>query len=242
MPIYRFNREPQFSVNHLSKYLVTTDANQREGVIREAKFPRTIPVSSYTQARNPIVRFLTDDAYGYDDLNEAILRLQLRAQREPDKADECNRCINGIQKFIETHQNLRWNNFDINAAQNQTFTREGVLIKVQIHAEITRANRNGDLESGGVVLYLANSTASRRNIDARSQHAANLLRWSIEENSNIEPSHRICFSYDVFGNEVVRATQAFDLFRRRVDASCREVAQTWHGVAPPPNYDGPDWH
>ena len=79
-PNYRFNKNPQFSLNHISEYLASTNATQRTQTIRAAKFPRKIEVAAYTQVRRPLQKALLGDEFGRGDLDFLASTLQAKAR------------------------------------------------------------------------------------------------------------------------------------------------------------------
>ena len=117
---------------------------------------------------------------------------------------------------------------------------EGVAINTRLAVSILETDKDGVTHNGGCVLFFAAS--ERRNLPERSKAVAATVYWQLGElKSNLEPLPRLCWSFDVFGSEIVKATDSYDRFRSRVKHSCREAAVRWDDVAPPADYDGPDW-
>jgi hypothetical protein len=240
-PNYSFNRKPRFSVNHLTRYLSTTNASQREGIIREAKFPRKIPLAAYGQAKRDIQRFFGGGGTDFRAIEDSIDRLNTKAMREEDKRDEALRCIKALEAFKLLFHSKRWTNVEFSRnAVDVPLKVEEVLINIRLDAQVFDAS-SGDTKTGGLVIFMAQTADARRNIEARRRQVASLVFWGLEEAGQMEPSPKHCISFDVFGNECVRAPDAKDRFRRDVHASCREAALGWDRVAPPDGYDGPDW-
>jgi len=103
-PIYSFYRSPRFSANHIAEYLCTTDANQRAGVIRMAKFPRRLPVAAYQQIVPYIRQFFSSNSWDASIFGGIVATLQRKAT-SPDEGydrDEARRCLSAIDAFNET--------------------------------------------------------------------------------------------------------------------------------------------
>jgi hypothetical protein len=81
-PNYSFHKHPRFSANHLAEYLCTTDAGQREAVIRKAKFPRKPSIAAYQQIAPSLRRFLASNTGDFGFFEEEIQRLNAKAERE----------------------------------------------------------------------------------------------------------------------------------------------------------------
>ncbi|MBD8551294.1 hypothetical protein [Sphingomonas sp. CFBP 8764] len=241
-PNFGFNPKPRFSVNHLTRYLSTTNASQRHAIIREAKFPRKIPVATYGQAKRDIQNFLSKGGTDIASLNASLDRLAAKAVREPDKRDEALRCIKALEAFKELYATKRWSKITFSPNSVDIPHRiGGVLINIRLDAQMYERHDDGSTTTGGVVIFLAQTAEARKQIDVRRRQVASLVLWGLEGYSQMEPLPRLCLSFDVFGQECVRAPDAKDRFRRDVLASCREAAIGWDGIAPPDGYDGPPW-
>ncbi|MEY3986141.1 MAG: hypothetical protein RLZ59_1586 [Pseudomonadota bacterium] len=241
-PLYRLNRQPRFSVNHLTKYLSTANAKQRENIIRDAKFPKKIPVSLYQQSKKAIQEFFSHGNGDISFFDEPLSRLATKARRDEFARDEAIRCIKAIEAFKNIYSKRRWNMFRFGPSVADIMLKvEGVAINVRLDATITQITENQHLNSGGIVLFHAKTPESRKNIELRRRQVSSLILWSLGDQGNIEPLPRLCISFDVFGGELVKATDSQSTFRTNVRSSCREAATMWPRVTPPADYDGPEW-
>ena len=240
-PNFRFNRKPRFSVNHLTAYLSTTNAGQRDRIIQEAKFPRKIPAAAYGQARHAIQSFWGGKRVADEHFEFHLTKLDRLARTDADKRDEALRCIAAIERFKALHAAKRWNGLRVSQGPvDLLLHREGVNINTRLDAQIFK-EAGGETFSGGIVLFYANTSESRKNIEERRRQVASLIRWALEENGQMEPLPALCLSMDIFGDATVRAPDAMGRFRESVDRSCREAALKWDTIEPPSGYDGPDW-
>jgi hypothetical protein len=244
-PNFKLNRSPRFSANQLADYMRASTASQRETVIRAAKFPRTTAVVPYTTTRQIIANFLPGAAGGLTAIDGHLTRIDARLRREADgwMQDELKRNIEALEAFKAAFKECRLARVKFNAGPaDLTMSLEGVRINTRLDARILETASDGTGYGGGIVLFIAGSDASRRNLDERSKIVAAMVHWSLEAiGGNIEPLPRLCMSFDVFGKTITKAPKAIDRLRANVQSSCREAAGSWDGVAPPSGYDGPDW-
>ena len=240
-PNFRFYRNPRFSVNHLTSYLSTVNALQRDRIIQQAKFQKKIPVAAYSQARATIQKFWGGDSTPRKHFELPLSKLRRVAENDADRRDEALRCIAAIEAFKASYASKRWKGLAVQPGPvDLSLSREGVAINARLDCQLFR-EVDGETVTGGVVLFYANTPDSRKNIEVRRRQVASMIRWALEENGQMEPRPSLCLSFDIFGNEIVRSPDAKDQFRDAVDRSCREVALKWRTIEPPAGYDGPDW-
>jgi hypothetical protein len=117
-----------------------------------------------------------------------------------------------------------------------------VRTNTRLDAGLIEEAADGSAYGGGCVLFTASTDASRKYIEERRKNVAAIVMWSLEKaGGNIEPLPRLCLSFDVFGETVIKAPTSVERLRANTRQSCVEVAGAWDRVAPPPGYDGPDW-
>lgn len=227
-------------MNHLAEYLATTNATQRTKVITAAKFPKKIEVATYGQVRTALRNALTKPAFGRDDLDFLVDRLETKVARETGwNRDEAMRCLRAVQAFQATLQPRSFSQFELSAApKGMSVSVEGVKINVTFDATVTATK--GDVTNvGGIVLLYAFS-ADRGDLKDRLQATSSLMLWALE-GSQMEPIPRLCMTIDLAENLTVKASASYARFRDRVSESCKEVAARWDSIAPPHDYDGPNW-
>ena len=243
-PNYGFYRHPRFSANQLADYLCTTNATQRERVIRDAKFPKKPQVIAYQGVTSLFRNFLKTGNGDLSYFDRPKQRLLDRANTETGATrNETLRCIKAIDAFIQTYTNGKLLKFQFGPSPTDVgFKVSGVSINCRLDPPITEKSKDGTFNSGGCVMFLASGPQSRKNIEDRTKYVAATVHWALESaGGNIKPHPKLCLSFDVFGGNVVRAPAAIDRLRSRMEASCREVANGWDGIEPPSGYDGPDW-
>lgn len=244
-PNYGFHRNPRFSVNQLAEYLFTTNAGQREAVIRSAKFPRKASVIPYSQAKRTICDFMASNTGNLSYFDDPIRRLETRLRREPDgwMQDELRRNLDAIAAFKKAFTKCRAKRYAFVTGPTDTaMMLEGVRVNSRLDVTVTETDREGVTSSGGCVMFIASTDNSRKNIEDRRKVVAATIHWTLESaGGNIEPLARLCMSFDVFGSVITKAPTAIDRLRQNIRSSCQEAAGRWDDVAPPAGYDGPNW-
>src|SRR5688572_11458737 len=112
-PNYSFYRHPRFSLNHVAEYITASDANQREGVIRAAKFPRKAAVIPYSGSKRTITGFLGQNGRDLGQIDGELARLRSRLATEADgwSKDELKRNIACLEQFKKVFTARRMKRF-----------------------------------------------------------------------------------------------------------------------------------
>lgn len=224
----------------MAEYLATDNARQRTRVICAAKFPRKVEVAAYSQVRTALRRALPAPGFDREGLSRLADTLAAKARREAGYArDEALRCERAVRSFLQTFGPRTLNRVEIEPApRNLAMALEGVRIKVSLDALLTESNGETTCAGGIVLLYAFSSDRSA--VAERLSTAAGLMLWSLES-GQMEPLPRLCMAADLAEHNLVRASASHSRFRSRVQDSCHEIAARWDAIAPPPDYDGPDW-
>ncbi|HZZ68056.1 MAG TPA: hypothetical protein VFE18_07765 [Phenylobacterium sp.] len=240
-PNYSFYRRPRFSANHLAEYLCTRDAGQRDAVIRKAKFPRKPSVTAYQQVTPAFRSFLAKPTGGFGPLDELIDRLNAKALREEGyNREEALRCVKAVDAFKAAYSAAKWGKAEFVAGpQDVSMKIEGVSVNVRLDPPLIERGADQAF-GGGCVIFLASTPDARKNIEERRRYVAAITHWALE-GGNLEPLPRLCMSFDVFGEEIIRAPTAVSRLRQKMTDSCREIHAKWDAIEPPTGYDGPDW-
>lgn len=228
-------------MNHLAEYLATTNATQRTKVITAAKFPKKIEVASYGQIRKPLRDALTKDDFGRDDLEFLAGRLEAKAEEESGwSRDEAMRCLRAVRAFQASFNPKSFSKLSLAASPKGLFVQVAdVKVNIALDAMVTGV-KGDETYSGGLVL-LYGFSADRGDIKDRLSATSGLILWGLESSSQMKPLPRLCMTVDLAQQDIVKASGSFARFRGRVEESCKEVSARWGSIAPPHDYDGPDW-
>jgi hypothetical protein len=102
---HRYHQDPRLSANQLAEYLKAT-APSRKRILQEAKFPATVIVIRYEDAKAPVVGFMTGTANA---LEHGIVRTRRKADAD-DLTDygkkNCELCVDAMESFQASIANL----------------------------------------------------------------------------------------------------------------------------------------
>ena len=199
-------------------------------------------MASYSQIKPDICRFLAGNTGDLSYFDGSLERLAAKARNDPKPSAqmEARRCHGAIEAFKESFTAGRAKNYSFTQGSSSILKLEGVNISIRMDAGVVETDAKGNAHSGGCILFMSQSAAARKNIEARRRHVAAVVHWVLE-GGQMEPLPKLCMSFDVFGNRLEKAPAAFTRLRADMRDSCREVASRWEEVEPPSGYDGPDW-
>ena len=229
----------------MASYLSTSNASQRANIIRESKYKKKIRVVAYNQSKQIMRKFLAGNTGDLSYFDDHIRRFETRRRREPEgwMQDEMKRNIEAIKAFKRTFSKRRARRYQfVDGPVDHTIRLEGVRINVRLDVLVTHTDDEEVTYSGGCVLFIARTGTARRNVEERRKAVAGMIHWGLQiADSNIEVLPRLCMSFDVFDQAIIKAPTATDRFRSQTRSACNEAASRWDRIAPPPDYDGPDW-
>jgi hypothetical protein len=212
--------------------------------MQSAKFPKKPPITAYQRIMPHFREFLRNGngETSYFDLHRAKLTTQAKNEIGTEKS-EILRCIMVIDAFIATYSSGKLQNLKFgHSYEDVAFKVAGVSVNCRLSPPILETAKNGALNSGGCVMFTASTAQARKNIENRTKFVAATVHWALEKvKVNIEPLPKLCLSFDIFGQNVVRAPTAYSRLRTRMEDSCQEVANDWALIEPPADYDGPPW-
>lgn len=247
-PNYRFHSKPRFSVNQIAEYLTSGTANQREEIIRDAKFPGTAHSAPYTRSRTLICRLLGSNARDVSSLDAHIDRFDAEHGSLPSgewAQKEAGRNRDALKAFKEGFNKTRWKRFTFVPGPTKVAMEiSGVRINAWLDPTLTR-EQDGKTYRGGCATFFASTKPARKKIEERCKIVAALIHWTLERESEggnlFPPLEAICLSFDVFGHTLTPAPTSIDRLRGNVTKSCAEAFTLWPTVTPPKDYDGPPW-
>ncbi|MEL6592598.1 MAG: hypothetical protein AAFQ68_21045 [Bacteroidota bacterium] len=223
--------------------MATTNASQRNRIIQKAKFPASKPITAYQFAKGRLQSFLVGGGWDFSYFDIPLEKLKYVIETDEQKRDDARRDLKCIEAFKVLMQSKKFSKYDIYDKKADIALRPipEVLVNVHLDAALTETSDSGILNSGGIVLFTAATSESRKNIEVRRRQVTQLILWGLQSHGNIEPLPRLCMSLDVFGGEVIKAAAVSEQFRKYAVDACAEAALKWNSIEPPADYDGPDW-
>jgi len=244
-PKYRYNPEPRLSANQLSEYLKASPT-RRKGIIKDAKFPRTIIVAQYKGARESIGKFICSPERDAGILAAGIASLTAR-EEELDASDwtkdDSRRSIEAITTFHNSIQAIGINKLDCRPILpgQPKLDISGVEISVALDATTHRL-KGGENMVGGVICLFSKATETSGTARAeRCKVAAVLaLRFATEHLGFLgKADPKLCWAIDVMNGKPYRAPDSYKMLLDNMSVSCEEIALRWGSIDAPADYDGP---
>jgi hypothetical protein len=225
----------------MSEYL-TASAYRRSSIVREAKYPKTLMVTWYREARLAIARALSAGEGGEEHIHRAIKRLRERSEERDASSHTLNDCrlsIAMLETFLRTREMMGLSRFQFRPTSNgfSNLDVAGVAVSVTLCATAHKRGRDGADRVGGVVLMTSKDvSAEEARLSAQLCHMfarTHLTQLGIADK-------KLCLALDV-NHGVLMSAPSGELRRvREMEHSCAEIVRAWPSAVPPSDYDGPD--
>ncbi len=230
---HRYNPQPRLSANQTADYLYATPTNRRS-ILRDAKFPPTMIVIRYEDARPAMVERFADEG-DLDGWIEKIHRKAAVSTTEYQKLN-CQLCIDALESFQASIRNLDAGKLRFRRPRRH-FSKlmiEGVHISVAIDLVV----EGGDGKSvGGAIFVFSKAEKDERKFKAIALLIHELLKPHVKAPARVDPT--LCMAIDVFNARIYRGKTQQKMLYNTVEASCEEIATRWPAIKPPANYNGP---
>ena len=242
---HKYHPQPRLSANQIADYL-SANATNRRRILKDAKYPPTVLLIRYEDAKSALISHLTTEAGSDGILTRKVLALRRKWDGD-DITDyartNCMLCVDAIESFqaYETQMDIGKAKFLKPMTHYPRLKISGVSISVSIDLRVERADSKGNKSIGGAMLIFSKSGGPDKNPQERCKAITllvhELLRGSAKPSETLDPN--LCMAIDVFNGTVYRARTQQKLLYKTVENSCGEVATVWPSVEPPPNYYGP---
>lgn len=244
---YTYRPTPQLSANQLSDYL-TASPPRRKAIIVAAKFPKTSVVAQYEGARVGLVKFLNDGTRSFRHLTDAVDG-QARRHSRADATDWVKRdsrsSIEAIEAFQASYNKLGVTKLDCREVTGRQPLLDNWQTKISVHLNLTvHRPTSGETDKvGGVILAFSKGEDKDRKRHDRLKTTANLIFLFCQRflTHYGEADKKLCFAVDVFARKSVQPSGEYLRGMKQIEESCEEIADRWDAIAPPDDYDGPNW-
>jgi hypothetical protein len=242
---HKYHAHPRLSASQISEYISANSSNRRR-ILREAKYPPTILLIRYDDARFAVVEHMIGNNSSRDTLSEALLALKRKSESEGItvyKKQNCRLSSEAIEAFQvgEGKLGLSAIKFKAPNIHNTKLKLGGVILSVSLDLMTEKTANDGGKVIGGVVLVFSKSGGVKKNMPERCQAIALLAHEVIKH--HLKPGEtsdpKMCMAVDIFSGKVYRAKSQQKTLYKNVETSCEEVATIWPTVKPPANYNGP---
>lgn len=242
---HKYHPQPRLSANQVGDYL-SANATNRRRILKEAKYPPTILLIRYEDAKTALVSHL---ASGGDAENVLDRRLQTLRRKADEhgitdyKKTNCHLCIDAIESFqgYEAKMDVGKTKFLKPLAHYSRLKISGVSISVSVDLRTEKVDSKGLKSVGGAMLVFSKSGGPDNNLPDRCKAITlliqELLKGYVKGSEKLDPT--LCMAIDVFNGKIYRAKSEQRLLYKTVENSCGEVATMWSSIEPPANYYGP---
>jgi hypothetical protein len=242
---HKYHANPRLSANQIAEY-ISASAGNRKRILREAKYPPTMLLIRYDDARTAVIDHLRSNGASKDALGNAIVALTRKATGDgitEYKKQNCKLSTEAIEAFQISEKKLGFGAVKFKAPNlhNTKLKIGGVTLSVSIDLITQKTGNGGSKSIGAIVLVFSKSGAAKKDMGHRCQTIAMLAYRLVKE--NLEPGDtcdpKMCMAVDIFGGKTYRAKGQQKMLYKDVEASCEEASTMWPTIKPPANYNGP---
>jgi len=240
---HKYHHNPRLSANQVADYL-SANATNRKRILSDAKYPPTMIVVRYDDARTAVSAHLAKGVAN-PILTDALDALGRKGGKEgitPWKKQNHQLCGEAIEAFRSAEAKLGIGGVKFRAPDivNMKLKISGVTVSVSLDLIAETVDSKGNKRLGGVVLVFSKKGGPDKNVGPRCEAIALLAHEVLSahvKDGECDPA--MCMAIDVFGGKVYRAKRQQKQLYKSVETSCEEVATVWPSIKPPANYNGP---
>lgn len=238
---HKYHPHPRMSANQLSEYL-TANAPNRRRILQEAKFPSTMIVIRYEDARKTAIAHLAGSESAIENSLASLRRRSSDLALTEYVRQNCDLCIDALDSFQGNLKNFDQKNiiFRRPDLHNTKLKLKNVNVSVSIDLMTERSDRNGDRSIGAAILIFAKPKKGS-GIAERCSSTALLIYQLLLMQANTanicDPT--LCMAIDVFNGKFYPAKTHHKQLLNALETSCEEIAVRWPSILPPQGYNGP---
>jgi hypothetical protein len=218
---------PRISLNKLGEYMTAT-ASRRRRIIRDQKYPPEVQTARYTEAHEPIAKFLLGGASDTSIISSALTRLEQQKPKSEWDETRIECCIAALESILK----IRDFSFldGMSAVRGRTDTPKMVIEKVVVSVRpeilLQGCDKGGNAVVGAVKLSIG-KTASLT--DEAGSYIGAVLQEYVDGNfaNGAKVPHRKCIILDVFNRKIHTAPANFIRRRKEISDACAEIATMW---------------
>ncbi len=246
---HKYHPQPRLSAGQVGGYLAAPNATNRKQILREAKFPSTVPTNRYQDAKSALISHLISRGDAGDLLSKRVQMLHRKADG-PDMTDykraNCSLCIDAIETFQAYEARMGLGKLVLlkPPTHSARLKISGVHISVSLDFMVEKVSIKGIKSVGGAMLVFFKGSETDRSMLTRCNAITlliqEILKHQLPSDQTLDPT--LCMAIDVFGGNIHRAKGPQKPLLKTVENSCGEVASMWPSIDPPPKYNGPPFN
>jgi hypothetical protein len=246
---YRVYPNPRISAAMLGDYMAAED-DERETIIRNAKYAKTTRVVTYRDARRVLRRFLASDMRRIQDLHDSIESWEADLGNpffSEYQKNERQACIESLRAFLSNYNRTGFSGFSITRAPapQPKLLIEGVRVSTHLDSLIMQMDKKNNRRVGGILLQMSKGKAEgkREETIAKRVQAGTYTSLLVLKQvaSNFAamgtPKSDICFFANVQRGNIWTAPDNYKKALNRVDAAARGIYLRWPTIAAPADFD-----
>ncbi len=245
--IWRVNKTPRFTVLELGEYMAADDG-PRETILRNMRYERISRSLIYRLLYPAVASFLASPTRDRRILDKCRHELEqaLAAEDNPTKKDNLRYEIRALDTFERSLNALEIGGINLERAPpGRRLQIEGIAVSVRPTAHIRVARPRGGELLGVLLIDVAKGIdpktdqAKLKAMNAMNHTAILLHRYATEvfadAEGKISPDH--CILFHTHRQERVSTPSTYRRDYRNIEAVCRNIARSWHGIEPPQAFD-----
>lgn len=225
----RVREDPRISVPKLGEYMDVRQANRRERIIRDQKYPSNFILTHYADAQKAIRAALLAGPDFDGPLGEKSKTIAARGPTMRHQIDAQRCSLDAIAAFRELWLTMPLDGvcrFVLGRMEFALFV-ENVSVSVFPTVMLQRTWPDGRSETGALLLVFRKEAALQEH---GGEAAAEVLRRALARAKVPGVSRELCIVADVFAQEHFCAPKSNIRLMREVEAACREIAVVWPTV------------
>lgn len=245
--IWRVNRKPRFTVLDMGEYMAADDG-PRETLLRNMKFERIARTLTYRRLYQAVASYLaspTRDRRILERCRQSI-KDELTKATNPTTIDNLAYELRALETFERSLNAMDIGSVTLEHVGHATpLTMEGVKISVRPTVHIRAHRPRGADLLGALVVDLAKGAVPKTD-DAQARLTAAMTNSAVLVNQYVEavfegadgkPSRDHSVVFHTHRQQWVFAPTNYRSMLRNIEAVCRNIARSWAGIVPPPNFD-----
>lgn len=237
------------SVAMLGDYMAAAD-DEREIVVRNAKYAKKTKVKTYREARRVLRHFLTSPRRDVRMLYEAIESWKEvigNPLTSESHKEDLQGCVEVLLSVIQHYNVLGFSALATKKAPHSQpkLNIQGLSVSTYLDALLYGRDRNGDERSGGIHLQLSKGKADGKKQATRTkrenagQYASLIIYQHVQAHFPDlgAPRDDLCQFSNVRKGRVWTSPEHKKRMLDRLDAAARVICATWPTVPPPLDFD-----
>ena len=211
----------------------------RMGIIRRAKFPPTVLITRYRDARTAIAGYLASPTRDLNPLAAArgVLRQRLDdASSSALARDDARHSLDALDAIVRMRNRVAEYDFQSAPARQGKLLLSGVEVSVRAELLVHGSTRTTE-QIGAAVFRLTVDDATTEAAATRRReigtYVATLARMHVDASIPLgdrEPANRLCMAIDVQHGEVFVAPNASTRRMNDLTNACAFIGAVWPGV------------